>query len=134
MFNFLKFIDRKKALSIFVLGLISGISSFLFLAFINFMIGVIVSGRDSLNVNYIILFCFLMLVFLWTKRSLAFIIIKFSQKTFWTFRNEVLQTILNANYYQLHKRKDQVQTVLINDIGLLTNFSLSIIQFFNRRC
>ncbi|MDP1800255.1 MAG: cyclic peptide export ABC transporter [Bacteroidota bacterium] len=131
MFDFLKLIDFKKAVSIVVLGLISGSISFLFLAFINFMIGLIIDKRNAVDFNYIVLFCFLMLVFIWTKRELAYIIIKFSQRTFWKLRSEVLHTILKANFYQFNKRKGQIQAVLVNDINVLTNFSLSIIQFLS---
>lgn len=131
MFDFLKLIDRKKAAAIVVLGLVSGSISFLFLGFINFMIGLIVNKRSAEDFNYVILVCFLLLTFIWTKRALAYIIIKFSQRTFWKLRSEVLHTILKANFYQFNKRKGQIQAVLVNDINVLTNFSLSIIQFLS---
>jgi putative ATP-binding cassette transporter len=131
MLGFLKLIDRKKAVTIFTLGLISGIINFLFLGFINLMIGLIMRGKDTSDVNYVILFCSLLLTFIWSRRSLSLIIIKFSQQIFWTLRSQILQTILKANYYQFSKRKDQIHTALTADIGVLTNFSLSIIQFLS---
>jgi putative pyoverdin transport system ATP-binding/permease protein len=131
MFNFLKLINRRKAVAIFVLGLISGLMSFLFLAFINLMIGLILQKKNTLDLNYIILFCSLILIFMWSKMSLSYIVIKFSQQIFWKLRSEVLHTILKANFYQFNKHKDQIHAVLIHDVNILTHFSLSIIQFLS---
>lgn len=131
MFDFLKLIDRKKAVAIIVLGLISGIMSFLFLAFINLMIQLVLKEKNTADFNYIILFCSLMIAFIWSRRALAYIVIKFSQNIFWRLRSEILQTILKANFYHFNKRKDQIYAVLVNDINVLTNFSLSIIQFLS---
>ncbi len=131
MVDFLKLIDRKKAIAIFVLGIISGLTSFLLLAYINLMIEHILQKKDVFDFKYIILFCSLIFVFIWCRKTLSYIIIKFSQQTFWKLRSEVLQTILKANFQDFNKRKDQIHTVLINDISALTNFSLSIIHFLS---
>jgi putative pyoverdin transport system ATP-binding/permease protein len=131
MLSFLKLIDRKKAISIFVLGLVSGGMSFLYLSFINLMVGVILARNNSANINYIIYFCILLWSSVWCKRALAFIIIKFSQQVFWKLRSEVLYTILGANYYQISDRKDKIHASLIQDVRVLTDFSLSIINFLS---
>ena len=131
MLNFIRLIDWKKALSIFVLGLISGAMSFLFLSFINLLIGVVLEGGNTTDFNYLIYFCFLMLGFIWSRRALSYIIIKFSQRVFWTLRSEVLFTLLKANYHQIESRKDQIYASLIHDVGVLTRFSLSIINFLS---
>lgn len=104
MFDFLKLIDRKKAASILILGLISGLMNFLFLGFINLMIGLTLNGKDTSDVNYVILFCSHMLVFIWSRRALAYTIIKFSQQVFWKLRIEVLHTILKANFYKFRAK------------------------------
>ena len=117
MFDFLKLIDRKKAVAIIVLGLISGVMSFSFLAFINFMIQLVLNSKKASDFNYIIFFCALMVAFIWSRRALAYIVIKFSQNIFWKLRSEVLHTILKANFYHFDKRKDQIHAVLIQDIG-----------------
>lgn len=131
MFDFLRLVDREKAAKIFVLGLISGLINFLFLAFINLMVGLVLTKKNTFDFNYIILFCSLMLVFIWSRIELSNIVIKFSQQIFWKLRSEILRTILKANFYQFSKRKDQIHAVLIHDINVLTGFSLSIIQFFS---
>lgn len=131
MFDFLKLIDRKKAAAILVLGLISGFTSFLFLAFINLMIQLVFKQENTTDFNYIILFCFLMLAFTWSRRALAYLIIKFSQQIFWRLRSEILHTILRANFYQFSKRKDEIYSTLTSDIGVLTGFSLSIINLLS---
>lgn len=131
MLNFIKLIDWKKALTIFILGLISGGVSFMFLSFINLLIGVVLEGGNSADVNYLIYFCFLMLGFIWTRRALSYVIIKFSQRVFWTLRSDVLETLLKANYHQVEERKDQIYASLVHDVGVLTRFSLSIINFLS---
>ena len=131
MFDFLKLLSRKKAMSIFVLGVITGLMSFLFLGFVNFMIGLILTEKNTSDSSYLILFCSLMLVLIWSRRALSYIVIKFSQQVFWKLRTEVLTTILKANFYKFSKRKDQIHAVLVTDINALTNFSLTIIQFLS---
>ncbi|MFT5822319.1 MAG: putative ATP-binding cassette transporter [Crocinitomix sp.] len=129
MLNFVKLIDWKKAVYIFLLGLVSGAMSFLFLGFINVMIEAVLDGRNTADVNYLIFFCFLMLGLIWTRRALSYIVIKFSQRVFWNLRAEVLRTILKANFYQVDKRRDKIYASLVQDVGVLTGFSLAIISF-----
>ncbi len=131
MFEYLKLIDRKKAVAIFVLGLISGLMNFLFLGFINMMIGKVLAKENTIDIIYIILFVGLMLGFMWSRRSLSFIIIKFSQEVFWKLRATVLNTILNASYFQVERRKDQIHACLIQDVSVLTGFSMSVINFMS---
>lgn len=131
MFDFLKLIDRRKAIAIIALGLISGSMNFLFLAFINLMTRIMINNRKASDINYVILFLSLMLLLIWSKRTMAYIVIKFSQRTFWKLRSEVLHTILKANFYQFNKRKAQIHATLTADVGVLTNFSLWIIQFLS---
>jgi putative ATP-binding cassette transporter len=131
MFDFLKLVDRKKVAAIIILGLISGLMSFLFLAFINLMTGLVLQRKNTSDINYIILFFVLMILLIWSKRVLAYIIIKFSQRMFWKLRSHVLDVILKADFYQFSKHKDMIQAVLVNDVNVLTSFSLSIIQFLS---
>jgi putative pyoverdin transport system ATP-binding/permease protein len=131
MFNFIKLIDPKKAISIFVLGLVSGGISFLFMSFINLMVGIILSKQNSSSINYIIYFCILLFGFVWSRRALSYIIIKFSQQVFWKLRSEVLHTLLAANFYQITQRKGKIYASLVRDVGVLTGFSLSIINFLS---
>ncbi len=131
MLSFIKLIDPKKAISIFVLGIISGGISFSFLAFINFMVGVSLRKENAANINYIIYFCILLWGFVWSKRALAYIIMKFSQSVFWKLRSSVLHTTLKASFYQISERKDKIHASLIQDVRVLTDFSLSIINFLS---
>lgn len=131
MFEILKIIDGRKALAIFVLGLVSGLMGFLFLGFINMMIGHVMGGEDTVDILYIILFCFLMLGFMWTRRALSYIIIKFSQEIFWKLRSKVLNTILNASYFQINKRTNEIHATLVQDVGVLTGFSMSLIHLMS---
>ncbi|MCC9019524.1 cyclic peptide export ABC transporter [Flavobacterium lipolyticum] len=131
MLHFTKLIDTKNAIYIFVLGLVSGAISFLFLSFINLMMGVILAKENPANFNYIIYFCVLLWCFVWSRRALSYIIIKFSQQVFWQLRSEVLRIILAANFYQISVHKDKIYASLIQDVRTLTDFSLSIINFLS---
>lgn len=131
MFDFLKLIDKKKALVIFILGLVSGLMSFLFLGFINMMLGLVIQNKNTLDPVYVVLFIVLMLGFMWARRALSYVIIKFSQQVFWKLRTEVLSTILNASYFQINKRTDQIHASLTTDVMVLTNFSMSLIQLMS---
>ena len=93
MFGISHLIEKKKVISILVLGLISGLFSFLFLAFINYMIGTILENGGEFDRSNLILFILLLLGFIWSTRGLSTLTIQYSQKIFWDLRTEVLQII-----------------------------------------
>lgn len=131
MLGFVKLIEWKQSISIFLLGIVSGAISFSFLTFINFMVGISLAKENAANINYIIFFCILLWSFVWSRRALAYIIIKFSQSVFWKLRSEILHTILRANFYQINERRDKIHASLVQDVRVLTDFSLSIIHFLS---
>lgn len=95
------------------------------------MVGTIAAKENAANINYIVYFCILLWSFVWCRRALSYIIIKFSQQVFWKLRSEVLHTILSASFYQINDRKDKVHASLIQDVRVLTDFSLTIINFLS---
>ncbi|MGB3469134.1 MAG: hypothetical protein WBA74_27865, partial [Cyclobacteriaceae bacterium] len=131
MLSFIRLIDYKRVISIVVLGLISGGINFLFLSFINLMIRVILEDGNPSDISYLIYFLFLMLSFVWSRRALSYMIIKFSKQVFWTLRSEVLNSILKASFYQINARKEKIHASLVRDVRVLTDFSLSIINFLS---
>jgi putative ATP-binding cassette transporter len=56
-------------------------------------------------------------------------VIQLSQTIFWRIRNNIIQMILKSSHQELSKRKDLVQAALIQDVGILTQASLSIVEF-----
>jgi putative pyoverdin transport system ATP-binding/permease protein len=118
-------------LKVAAVGVISGISNFLFLRLINIIVQLVMEKKyTAVDVSYIILFTLALLVAIWSRRQLAIRVIYASQKIFWNFRNEILSIALNANYAEFRKRKNDIQSALIFDVGVLTQASLNLIVFF----
>ena len=69
------------------------------------------------------------LLFIWSKRALSSLMIHLSQTFFWRIRNQIIRMVLNSNYENVYERKDKIHATLIQDVGLLTNASLSIVEF-----
>jgi putative ATP-binding cassette transporter len=112
------------------LGLLSGLCSFLFLNTVTRMVSLIMSeGARSINKEYVILFASIIVVYVWIRRTLALGIIYLSQQLFWKMRKQVLALILRASYQQLSTRKAKVFSVLVHDVNILTNTSMSFIEF-----
>lgn len=112
------------------LGILSGLVSFAFLTFFNFMIAEILGNQyPVINFTYVVLFFLIIVLFIWSRRTLSFHIIKYSQHLFWKLRVEVLMMILRSDYSQLEQQRNRIHTALVSDIGALTQASLSIINF-----
>jgi putative ATP-binding cassette transporter len=112
------------------LSFLSGGTSFLFLTFVNRVIGQLMTqGYTAITQTYTLLFLLIVVLFIWTRRVLALAIIRFSQTLFWSLRKDIIFLVLKSNYQQLSHRKDLVHTALVRDINMLTNASLNIIQF-----
>ena len=116
-------------LTIFI-GIVSGLTSFLFLTVLNYLIGLLLTGSYKfVNPAYILLFSLVILAFIWSRKTLTIRMITLSQTTFWKIRSEILAIALKADYEQMSKYKDRVQSALIYDVNTLTQGSLNFIQF-----
>jgi putative ATP-binding cassette transporter len=114
------------------LGIFSGFCSFLFINSVTRVVGLILAGTySSSDKEYMILFSLIILLFVWTRRTLSLGIVNISQTLFWRLRKQVLTVILNSNYQQLAAKRVEVQTAMLNDVYVLTDASLSIIAFFS---
>jgi len=112
------------------LGLISGLVNFSFLTFFNHLIEIILVGKSGqIDASYLAMFAFIIIGFIWSRRALSLHIIDFSQNLFWKLRIDVLQIILKSNFQQLEAQRNRVHSALVNDIGTLTQASLSVIGF-----
>jgi putative ATP-binding cassette transporter len=113
------------------IGVISGIANFLFLRLINQIIVMIMSQQyTSVDISYILIFTLMLVIAIWSRRQLAVRVIYSSQKIFWNFRNEIISIALNANYSEFRKRRNDIQSALVFDVGVLTQASLNLIVFF----
>ncbi|MEO1516975.1 MAG: cyclic peptide export ABC transporter [Bacteroidota bacterium] len=111
-------------------GILSGGINFLFLALLNHMIALLINDQYKVfDLNYAMLFAFVIIAFIWSRKALTEYMIELSQQLFWKIRMDVLYIVLGASYVQLSSRRSQVQSVLINDVNILTQASLNIINF-----
>lgn len=127
----LPIIGKQGIVKYVLLGLCSGLSSFLFINTVNRVVANTISGKQTgVRFEYIILFAFIILFYIWSRRTLALIVINVSQRIAWKLRKEILSLVLHANYQQLTSRKEKIQSAILNDVGALTNASLATIDFF----
>ncbi|MCW3101569.1 MAG: hypothetical protein JWO09_9 [Bacteroidetes bacterium] len=112
------------------LGIASGLFSFLFINLITRVVNLLMEGElKTINKEYVIIFAFVILFFIWSRRILSFLIIHLSQNIFWQLRKEVLGIILKANYQKLSASRNKIYTTMVHDINILTNSSVIIIDF-----
>lgn len=113
------------------IGVVSGISNFLFLRLINFIIVLVMAGQyTAVDISYILAFTLALIIAIWSRRQLAVRVIYSSQKIFWNFRNQIISIALNANFAEFRKRRSDIQSALVFDVGVLTQASLNLIVFF----
>ena len=114
-----------------ILGILSGLCSFLFINTVTRIISDIIAGKYSaINKEFVITFVSIILFFVWIRKTLSLKIIDLSQKIFWSLRKQILGLVLNSNYQQLSRRKNRIQVAIVSDVGILTDASINIINFF----
>lgn len=118
-------------LKVAAIGVVSGISNFLFLRLINYIIVLVMAGSyTAVDLSYILAFTLALIIAIWSRRQLAVRVIYSSQKIFWNFRNQIISIALNANFAEFRKRRSDIQSALVFDVGVLTQASLNLIVFF----
>lgn len=122
---------RGKLLAYVCLAMLSGLCSFLFINTVTRVIGLIISGQAAtIQKEYVIIFAAIITVFIWVRRTLSLSIIDLSQKLFWHLRMQIISLVLQSNYQQLSDKKSKIHAAVVNDVNVLTNASMSIIDFF----
>jgi putative pyoverdin transport system ATP-binding/permease protein len=112
------------------LGLLTGLCSFLFINSVTRVIGVIIAGNfTAVSNEYLLFFASIILLFIWSRRSLALFSIDVSQRITWSLRKQILSLVLKANYQQLSARKNEIHTAILSDVNSLTNASMGMIDF-----
>ena len=123
--------QRNGKLISFSLGIISGISSFLFLTVLNSLIGQLLNDSyKEIGFIYMVLFAFVILLYVWSRRALSGNLIILSQTTFWKTRSEILKVLLKADYEFLRRHNNVIQSALTYDVNVVTQGALSSVQFF----
>lgn len=114
-----------------ILGILSGMCSFLFINTVTKVIGLIMAGElVDISREYLIIFSLIILSFIWIRMSLSLFIIRMSQMIFWNLRKQIISLVLRSGYQQLSTRKAKVHAAIVNDVNILTQASMSIIEFF----
>jgi putative pyoverdin transport system ATP-binding/permease protein len=123
-------VNKWRTFKLIFLGLISGGCSFGFIAYYNFLIGELMSGKmTTIRWDYVLWFLTIVAVFIASRRILSKAVIDFSFEIFWKLRRDVLGLILKANYQQLQKYKTNIYASLANDVHDLSSAALGIIEF-----
>jgi putative ATP-binding cassette transporter len=126
----IQLLGKRKLVQYILLGILSGLCSFLFINSVTRVIGLIISGSvASVRKEYIIAFLLIILLVIWIRRTLALGLINLSQRTLWKLRKQILSLILDANYQQLISRRPQVMPAIMNDVNTILDASLGIIDF-----
>lgn len=125
------FVSKGKISQYVLLGILSGLFSFLFINFVTRVVGLIIAGEfTTIRKEYVVLFLSIILVYIWSRRALSIAIIRLSQSFFWQLRKQILTLVLNANYQQLTARRAEIDAAIVSDVHILTQASMSIIEFF----
>ncbi|RAJ72780.1 putative ATP-binding cassette transporter [Chitinophaga dinghuensis] len=121
---------RGGMLKYIILGILSGGCSFFFIKSVTKAVGLMMSGTfESQRTMYIAVFAGIIALFVLVRKTLSTAIIKLSQTLFWNLRKEVLMLVLKANYRQVSDRRLEVHAAIVSDVNVLTNASMSIIEF-----
>lgn len=112
------------------LGILSGLSSFMFINTVTSVIGQIIAGSFTNTREYLLIFVAIILLYIWIRKALSVAIIHLSQAIFWDLRKQIVSLVLKSNYQQLSNRKTEVHSAIVSDVNILTQASQSIIDFF----
>jgi putative pyoverdin transport system ATP-binding/permease protein len=124
-------VGKSGMIKYFFLGILSGLSGFLFIRAVNSVVMLVQAGGYTvISRELIIMFIAIILLFVWTRKTLSLTVIRLSQTLFWTLRKQILALVLNANYKQLSEKRSQIYAAIVTDVGMLTSASLNIIDFF----
>jgi putative ATP-binding cassette transporter len=112
------------------LSILSGIFSFAFMAFVNFLINEMMKGKaKGYNVNHILIFVSIVFLFVLFRRIFAIMIINFSQEIFWKIRKDIIELMLRSDYDKFLNFKSALHASLVRDVNVLTMASMNVIQF-----
>lgn len=127
----LSHIGKKGIAKYLWLGTVSGFSGFFFINTVTRVISILVSGKyTAFSKEYAVLFAATILTTVWSRRVMTVFSMDITQRISWSLRKQLLSLALQADYRQLSARKARIQSAILNDVGTLTNASLSSIDFF----
>jgi putative ATP-binding cassette transporter len=124
----------KKILIFSILSLFAGVLNSLLFIYINILITNLGNNKHiDLRLNTF-LFLLLLVLSLYSKRFLSYIIIKFTQEKLYDLKAELTLKLIKANYIDVKEKREEIFNVLTRDIesiseagNLITNIITSII-------
>ncbi|MGB8195197.1 MAG: cyclic peptide export ABC transporter [Chitinophagaceae bacterium] len=121
---------RAKLIKSVFLGILAGLTSFLFINIVSAVIAQLIAGKFAHTWEYLLIFITIILLFIWIRRTLSVIIIRLSQTLFWDLRKKIVSLVLRSDYEKLASRKTEVHAAIVSDVNMLTLASQNIIDFF----
>src|SRR5690606_13561927 len=113
-----------------ILGIFSGLASFLFIAQINGILTLLIEDRlTDVVMKETIFLLVLILLMIITKRIFSLVLIKYSQDFFWSLRIELTKLIFKSKFLFLNRNKNRIHSAIVSDIGILNSVFLKFIDF-----
>jgi len=130
MYYFAFDIKPKSLVIIMLIGMFSGLMSFLFLTLVNHLVGLLIAGKyTAFSQYYGSLFLIAIAFLIFSRKMLSSLMIKLSQQIFWNLRKEIINIVLSADPDVMKEQKSRIQSALVYDVNTLTQASLNLIQF-----
>ncbi|MGI4821955.1 MAG: cyclic peptide export ABC transporter [Janthinobacterium lividum] len=113
-----------------LLSLISGLLSFAFIVFVNFLIhNLLINNNNEKNYKLILIFIILLACFVAFRKIFTSLLIKFSQRVFWYTRTDIASLMLQADYESFIRHKEALHASLVRDANVLAAASVNVVQF-----
>ncbi|MDH4471676.1 MAG: cyclic peptide export ABC transporter [Fluviicola sp.] len=126
----LSLIGRWGLIKYVALGIFSGLCSFLFITLLTGVMDLLMKGAyTDISQEYIVIFAFVILLFVWSRKILSTIIIKYTQVLLWKLRKDVISTVLKSDYQQFYGQKSKILTAITNNVYAITEASMQVINF-----
>lgn len=126
----LSLIGRWGLIKYVALGIFSGLCSFLFITLLTGALNLLMVGAyTSMSQEYIVIFAFVILLFVWSRKILSTIIIKYTQVLLWKLRKDVISTVLKSDYQRFYGQKSEILIAITNNVYAITDASMQVINF-----
>lgn len=123
--------SSSKLFKLTCLAIISGLSSFAFIAGINQIIQLLINRTFDTQIGtYTLMICTLIPLYFITRRLLSLGIINFTQSMFWGIRKNIIDLVLKSPFDKLGSSKSEIYSVFTVDVNNITGSSLLFIDIF----
>lgn len=124
-------ISKKLLFGYSILAIISGLTSFIFIKYINEVIGFLIDSELPKDNKYHLIFTSIIILFFISRLFLSQGVVKISQDLYWNMRKDIIRLVLNGRYRRITVLEDEVQAALTADVNNITNASFITINFIS---